>query len=130
MGNKIIFLNISCTIFLLGARFITNSIKFILVHVNVKYYITDLNFEKIATLVSQLGSLGSDLGFHTRPVILYLLWVGFMVPHIFLWHMSFMTLIIFLVLLYSHLTSENKVHTHSSHSLNKINGSKFLKSVL
>ena len=42
-----------------------------------------------------------------------------MVPHIFLWHMSFMTLIIFLVFifLYSHLTSEIKVHTHSSHSL-------------
>ena len=49
MGNKIIFLNISYIIY------------------NVKIYTTDHNFEKITTLASQLGSSGSDLGFHTRP---------------------------------------------------------------
>ena len=32
-----------------------------------KKYTPDLNFEKIASLTSQLGSSGSDLGFHTRP---------------------------------------------------------------
>ena len=34
-----------------------------------KNYTPDLNFEKIATLASQLGSSGSDLGFHTRPYL-------------------------------------------------------------